>query len=88
MTLNTFASGGGGKSNYMLYRFVDWYKAGNRMPEHVKVIYYDIEGDFWVNFDKLPKEEQEYKINLVYFMCAYGGGFPNAAIQVREPNNE
>lgn len=88
MELNLFSARGGGKSLYMQYRFIDWYNTGNRKPENINVVYYDIEGDFWMNFEKLSKEEQEYKINLVYFMCAYGGGFPHAAIQVKEMNNE
>jgi hypothetical protein len=88
MKLDLFASGVGGKSHYMLYRFVDWYNTGNRKPENVNVIYHDVEGDFWTNFQELSKEEQEYKINLVYFMCAYGGGFPHAAIQVKELTHE
>ncbi|MFA5314261.1 MAG: hypothetical protein WC375_13250 [Methanomassiliicoccales archaeon] len=77
-----------GKSFYMLHRFADWYKEGNRKPDNIDVIWCDIEGDFWTNFRDLPRNEQEYKINLAYFMCAYCGGFPHATIQVKGITNE
>lgn len=77
-----------GKSLYMLNRFEDWYLTGNRKPENVNVLICDIEGDFMKNFDSWSEEEREYKINLVYFMCAYGGGFPHATLQVKELTDE
>ena len=72
-----------GKSLYMLNRFEQWYLEGNRVPANVGVRIYDIEGIF-ENMDEWSDELREKKFCLVYFMCAYGGGFPNAEIYIKD----
>ncbi len=67
------------KSMWALHRFIEWYAEGNRMPDDVSVMAYDIEGLF-ANIDELSNDEIVQKGNLIWFMITYCGGYPHAVI--------
>lgn len=71
-----------GKSINWLNSFKKWYDEGNRIPDNVHVIYYDIES--------LPPDEGPeadiYRMNMMYYCIKFLGGFPNAML-VEKRNN-
>jgi len=72
-----------GKSLYIPNKFEKWYEEGNRMPDDLTVMVADFNG-LLDGIEKWSDEERNKKMNFIYFMITYCGGFPNAIVVTKD----